>query len=61
MQWIEQMRQQLRPNQFLRMIENKWVMARRRTLLRDCRSKERGDRDCERVEFELSGDFISGR
>lgn len=25
MQWIEQMRQQLRPNQFLRMIENRWV------------------------------------
>jgi hypothetical protein len=26
-QWIEQMRQQLRPNQFLRMIENRWVTS----------------------------------
>ena len=26
-EWIEQMRQQLRPNQFLRMIENRWVTA----------------------------------
>jgi hypothetical protein len=25
MQWIEQIRQQLRPNHFLRMIENTWV------------------------------------
>jgi len=24
-EWLEQMRQQLRPNQFARMIENRWV------------------------------------